>query len=506
MSIVMISSMSHSGREELARSLAQKTGWPILSREELVDQAAEKGIKTGRLEISVIKTPGMSEKLAREKVLYLSFLTAALCEKAREGNLIYHGRAGHLLLPGVTHRLRVGVTAPMEVRVKKAMAKLNISEDKALGYLDQLDEDMDKWIRSIHKTDRREPDQYDLFVNLQNMGVGNAASVICQMAELPDFRTTPASLNLMADQDLAARARLRLAFDDQTGDAELEVRADNGVLTVTYPPRQEINAADITKVLEDLEGCREIQCTMAETNILWVQEDFNPESENFDQIIQLAQRWGAAVELLQYLPLSQAEGAPPEEEAAANDRIKELRPQKAYNGGVEDDSPEPPAVQTGLIRTAEELVAQGRFSGQHTVRGGHEKILETATGGSNYSLVVIGDMFLSKGHSTRTRQTRELTLAIRDRLKAPVIMADEMKSKFLFGKKQALKLVGFSAITVLIYFLVFTNQKPIMNFIGGEMHNDWKLVGSVAVALFVPMVAFLYSTVTGLLLKLINMD
>ena len=49
------------------------------------------------------------------------------------------------------------------------------------------------------------------------------------------------------------------------------------MLTVTYPPRQEINGRGYYQgVLEDLEGCREIQCTMAETNILWVQEDFNP--------------------------------------------------------------------------------------------------------------------------------------------------------------------------------------------------------------------------------------
>lgn len=501
MTIVMISSMSHSGREELAQLLAQKTGWPVLSREELVDQAAVKGIKTGRLEVSVIKSPGMSERLGREKVMYLSFLTAAICEKARQGNLIYHGRSGHMLLPGVTQRLRVGLTVPIEMRVKNAMRDLNISEEKALVYLDQLDEDIAKWIRNIHKVDCFEPSQYDVFVNLENINMGNASTMICQMAEMPDFRPTPAGTKLMEDLYLASRAKLRLGFDERTAQAELEVRADDGVLTVTYSPRQAIAAQDISNALKELEGLREIRFTQAETNILWVQEEFDPKSENFQHINQLAQRWGAAVELLHYVPT-------PDAPSGAPTAIKPGREisQPALTGGVEDDTPEPPEQEAGLIKTAEELIAMGRFSGQQTVHGSHEKILETAMSEGNYSLVVIGDMFLSKGHSTRTRQTRELTLAIRDRLKAPVIMADELKSRFLFGKKQAAKLVLFSALTALVYFIVFSNQGPIMSWVGGEIHQNWKIITSLSVALFVPLVAFLYSTVTGLVLKLINMD
>lgn len=501
MSIIMISSLSHSGRERLARILSQKTGWPVLSREELVDQAAIQGIKTGRLEVSVIKTPGVPERLAREKVLYLAYMTAAICEKARDGNLIYHGRAGHLLLPGVSHRLRIGLTVPLEIRIQNAMATLKISEEKAMVYLDQLDEDLERWIRKIHNMDSREPGQYDFLLNLENMSMGNAATLICQMAEMPDFKPTPAGVKLLQDQYLAAQAKLKLGFDDRTSQIEPEVRADNGILTVTYPPRLKALANDIPVVLEELDGLREIRCTMAETNILWVQEKFNPESENFEHINQLAQRWGAAVELLHYIPLGG--------ELTGSNPVPTVLHRPAgtsYDGGVEDDLPETPNDEAGLIETSEELIALGRFGGQRTVQGSHDRILEAVSTNGHYSLVLIGDMFLSKGQSTRTRQTRELTMAIRDRLKAPVIMVEEMKSRFLFGPKQAIKLAGFSALTLLIYFLVFSNQWPIMNLLGGEPHEKWKLVTSVCLALFVPLVAYIYSSVTGLLLKLINID
>ncbi len=129
----------------------------------------------------------------------------------------------------------------------------------------------------------------------------------------------------------------------------------------------------------------------------------------------------------------------------------------------------------GLTRTQEALVNLGRSGGRHTICGGYEKILEAAfRAPAHYNLVVIGDMFLSKGHSTRTRKTRELAMAIRDRLKAPVITADELKSRFLFGKKQAASLLGLLALVVVIYLLVFTHQKAVLTFLNGPLHQDYK--------------------------------
>ncbi|MFZ1202584.1 MAG: cytidylate kinase-like family protein [Desulfobacterales bacterium] len=506
MAIVMISSLYQAGREELARALGRKTGWPVVSREDLLDRAREAGIKVGRLEVSVIKTPGAHEKLAREKELYLAFLTASLCEKARQGDVIYHGRAGHLLLPGVSHRLRVGLTAPREVRVKRTAQTLHLSLEKAETYIAQLDEDHARWIHYIHRVDSRDPHQFDVSFNLENIGLSNAAGILCAMAELPDFRPTPASSKLLDDLNLASGAKLRLALDERTRPGDLQVQADGGVVTVTYPPHEEAIGRDIPLVLADMPGCREIQCTMAETNILWVQERFEATSDNFQQILQLAQRWGAAVELLRLIP---AEEPPidPEGAAAMNDSGFG-RPQCALadDGGVEDDGPPMDADDGGLGRTEEELVSRGRCGGRHAVCGGTDKILERVQGRGQYALVVIGDMFLSKGHSTRTRRTRELALSIRDRLKAPVITADELKSRFLFGKRQAVTLVGFLALLVLIYVLVFTHQAPVMSFLSGPLHQNYRWLSLVAMILFIPFIAYIYGTVTGLALKIINID
>jgi len=505
MPIVLISSSPHGVGQELARELERKTGWPMFSREQLVEQTHDQGIKLSRLETSIVKSPVIPEKLAHEKEIYLAFITAKLCENAKDGNLIYSGRAGHLLLPGVSHRLRVGLGVPRQMRVDNVVRDLRLSPEKAAEYIDQIDEDIEKWIRFVHRQDAKDPEQYDIYFNLQNMSLANASVLLCDTAELPDFKPTPASTKRLDDLYLAARARLKLAEDERTRALDLGVRAVSGVVTITYMPRQEAAAQSISQALQDLEGCRENVCTMAETSLLWIQETFDPQSESFKQVTRLAQRWGAAVELLRVVPHSSDAPAP------AAEPIREEPPaaktaSQGYTGGVEDDDAEAPVDDGGLAATQEELVAIGRSAGGFTVCGGTQEIIEAVKGNSHYSLVILGDLFLDKGPETRKRQTRELGVTLRERLKAAVITVDELQSRFMFGKKQAFKALLYAAVIVCLYTLVFHFQEPILNFLGGELHAKWRWVGAFAVALFVPLVAYAYSTVTGVLLKLIDID
>jgi hypothetical protein len=245
---------------------------------------------------------------------------------------------------------------------------------------------------------------------------------------------------------------------------------------------------------------------MAETNILWVQERFDPKSENFVRIIRLAQRWGAAVELMRLIPQDEAPAGAAGFDGEPDFNYGRRECALADDGGVQDDDPERAMDDGGLDRAEEELVDVGRFGGRYTVCGGYDQVLARVQSSGRYTLVVIGDMFMSKGHSARTRQTRELALNIRDRLKAPVITADELKSQLLFGKRQAASLLGYLVLTVFIYATVFANQQAVLDFLGGSLHQNYKVLAAVAVAVFSPLLAFVYGNVSGLTLKIINVD
>ena len=57
-----------------------------------------------------------------------------------------------------------------------------------------------------------------------------------------------------------------------------------------------------------------------------------------------------------------------------------------------------------------------------------------------------------------------------------------------------------------LYGLVFTHQNAVIEFLNGAYHQHYKWVGSIAVFIIVPIIAYIYGTVTDLALKLINVD
>ncbi len=505
MPIVLITSPPHGLGQVLAQNLADKTGWPLYSRDQLVEEAHTQGIKLSRLEASIIKSPVISEKLAWEKELYLSFVIDTLFKRINNGNLIYSGRSGHFLFSGVPHVLRVGLGIPMELRIDNVSKQLGLSSEKSMDYLKSLDSDIEKWVRYIHREQANDPSHYDLFLNIGNLSLANASELLGNTAELADFHLTDKSMSQLEDLHMAARARLHLARNKETAGLNLGVRARNKVVTVTYMPRQEAAATSISSALQNLEGCRENLCTMAETNILYLQENFDPKTSNFSQVTQLAKRWGAAVELLRLIP----------KEEVDNNLQEDVKPEplspnhkdgSTYTGGVEDDGPQINTDDGGLSEALEELVAMGRSAGGYTVAGAGREIINTVKENNNYSLVILGDLFLSKGPQASTRLTRELGLTLHDKLRTPVINITELESQYLFGKAQAFKLLIFTLIVIGVYSLVFSFQKPILNVLGGDLHEKWKWAASFGVALFVPFIAYSYGTVSGLILKLIDID
>ena len=519
MQVICISRGSRSGGRELAEQLAAKLDYACLGREELNEAATREGIQVGKLEMAMVRPGIFSERLALERDQYLAFTTAYLCDKAMEGGLVYQGRTGHFLLPGVSHVLKVRVLADQEYRIKGVMRDLGLERGKARRYVDDVDEDRRRWVRSVYAVSWEDAANYDLVLNLAQVSMENAATVLMNMAQLPDFQMTPASRRSMEDLRLGAKARTMLAQDERSHGASVKVRADSGVVNVTYLPQDARLAQIIPEVCRDLPGARDIRVTMAMTNLLWIQEEFQPHSELYDEVVELATKWNAAVELIR--PAPEEESPAPQEEALAQTGGEAASvTTREYEGGIEADVAEGEAANGGLKDTLDELARLGRSGGGRVVYGDPNQLVDTLDRSIPYTLVVLGDLFLSKGHAARLRATRDLRSFLSDRIKAPVVTADELGGQYFFGKRDMARTAAFLVLTLAVYFLVFTHQEPILGFLA---HSGWyagaiedtflsrfgwmsKLVVSLVVFLFVPLVAYSYGTVARAVLKLIRME
>jgi hypothetical protein len=339
------------------------------------------------------------------------------------------------------------------------------------------------------------------------------------MAQLPDFQMTPASRRSMEDLRLAAKARTMLAQDERTHTASVKVRADGGVVNVTYLPQDAGLAQTIPEVCKDLPGARDIRVTMAMTNLLWIQEEFQPHSELYEEVVELATKWNAAVELIRPAP---EEESPAAEEGTLEKAVGEAGrlASREYDGGIEEDVGEEELANGGLKDTLDELARVGRSGGGRVVYGDPNQLVDTLDRSVPYTLVVLGDLFLSKGHAARLRATRDLRSFLGDRIKAPVVTADELGGQYFFGGRDILRTAVFLVLALAAYFLVFTYQEPVLGFL---VHSGWyaeavedtflsrfdwmsKLVVSLVVFLFVPFVAYSYGSVARAVLKLIKME
>lgn len=510
MQIVCVSRGSYSRGKELSESLASKLGYQCIGREELIEAAIQRGIAVAKLEAAMLKPHVFTERLVLEKEHYLAFGAVYLLDRLKEGSLVYHGRVGHLLLPGISHIFRIRVVADPEYRINYVMQHLNLDRERAKRYVEDVGGDIKRWVKVFHDVDWDVALQYDVILNLEQMNVGNASAALCTMAQLPEFQPTPASLKIKDDLLLASRARLALAEHEDTCRAPFKVRADNGVVSVTYVPQQMAEPDPILRVLERLEGIEQIVCTKAQSNILWIQERFDPSAETFQDLVSLAQKWDAAVEMLRFRAAD--EDVSEVENHAILDKIP-AHQSKEYNGGIEDDEEEPataggdgqPAEDGGMREAMNQLIELGRSAGGSSVRASPRRLIEAIDLAVDHSLVVVGDVFLSKGRAAQIRMARELTGTLHDQLKVPVVLADDLKQQFLFGPRQLVQLVVCFLLAAVIYVVVFTHQEKVLQFLHGET-TQAKILAAVCVFSLVPTVAYLYGTAARLFLKLLRIE
>lgn len=504
MQVICVSRGTFAGGKELAEKLASKLGYECLGREELTDAATRAGIPVGKLEMSVVANRPLSEAMAIEKERFLAFLTATLCERAVDQSLVYHGRTGHLVLPGVAQVLRVRVIQDWDQRITSVMDRLDLSREKARKYIEEVDEDRRRWIRTLYNIDWQDPKHYDSVINLSHINVDNAASSLVSLAGLPEFQMTPATRRAMEDLLLASRCRLAIGADERTYSMGVQVKAERGQVSVTYLPRDARTANHIPEVLKEIDGIEELLCTMATTNILWVQEKFDPKGAALPQVLEIASKWNAAVEMVQ---LTEGEGGP----EAAREVGAEAGPtqpvESEEHGGILDDSAgdDESHLEEGVRETRGGLIASGRAGGYHHVYGGARQLLSSLDRTTPYSLVVVGDVFLSKAASTRKRLAREMVGYLSDNLRVPVIGVDELKTRFLFGPAQWLRLFVYAALALLLFSLVITNQKEVLAFMTREGRH-YRILSTAALLIFVPVFAYVYGNFARYLLRLFRLD
>jgi cytidylate kinase len=228
MSIIAISRGTYSGGTELATCLHRQLRYSLVSREIVAEAAQTYGVSETRLVEALETSPGLLGRFVHDRRRYLTFVRVALCERAAHDNMVYHGHAGHFLLPGIRHVIRVRLIAPMAFRIAKLRERNDLEGQDPVAYIERVDRERAKWTGLLYGADWQDPRLYDLTVNLEHVDIEGACQSVVSLDSRPVFQADEASRQAMADLLLASRVAATLAADPETAHAEVDVRARAG--------------------------------------------------------------------------------------------------------------------------------------------------------------------------------------------------------------------------------------------------------------------------------------
>jgi cytidylate kinase len=263
MAIITISRGTFSGGLILAEKLAEKLGYRCVGREEIVETAARKyGVSEEKLLKAMLKGPSPLRRFTYEREEYLAYVQAVLCEDAKNDNMVYHGNAGHFLLKGVPHVLRVRIVAPMAQRIKFVVERQQLLPDEAVKYIEKIDKQRINWTKFLYGVDWRSPELYDIVFNLENENISFIVSMIEHAVQQEPFKATPEAQRAMDNLTLSSLIRAAIASNPQTRDASITIAADGDKVRIQGKAKTQEVVDTITRMAFTVLGVKEVDNTV----------------------------------------------------------------------------------------------------------------------------------------------------------------------------------------------------------------------------------------------------
>ena len=212
MAIITISRGCFSHGKEIAERVAESLGYECVSREVLIEAAHIFDVSEKELIRSLHDGPTILERMTHGREKYLSYIQVALLEHIEKDNIVYHGHAGHLLLPKISHVLKVRVIAELDERVELLQQKEKFSKEEALAFIREDDRQRAKWTHYLYGTEIGDPSLYDMVLNIGRLKIKNACEIICTVARSETYKATAESRK--AVENLAISSHVKVALQD----------------------------------------------------------------------------------------------------------------------------------------------------------------------------------------------------------------------------------------------------------------------------------------------------
>lgn len=254
--IAMTQEMATLGKD-VALGVAEKLGLQLV-RHEVGDMVAGRmQVKKGLIRrIREGKASRIEKWSADEKTISI-FTAEEVFDLAVKGNVLIRGWGATLLLRSVPHIPCIRVCAPLEVRVKRLMERLETDDEDLARHEIEIDDAARAARMGEHfNVTWGDPTLYDLTLNTERVSIAACVDEVVKLAQSPGFQETAQSRQLVADLALQAKALAALKADSRTAGIDIAVEVKDGRVSARGIVVDDREKSLVKEVLQSLPGAK----------------------------------------------------------------------------------------------------------------------------------------------------------------------------------------------------------------------------------------------------------
>jgi cytidylate kinase len=259
MAIIAMSRELGSWGTLIGTAVAKELGYEYIYQDITSEAARDYEVVEEQLIRVVERAPGILEKLKGDFRRYQAFVQAQVYKAAQKDNVVLIGRWSTLLLKDINHALRVRVTAPESVRANRVMEMMRVGMAKALEMVRENDLERGGRMDHVYGVDWKAAHLYDLVLNTEKVSVQAAAEAVANLARREEYRTTEDSKRKLDDLALASSIRAELKSHRSTRDADVDIQAGNGEVTLMGVVLSDAEKKAVEKTVHSVKGVRKVE-------------------------------------------------------------------------------------------------------------------------------------------------------------------------------------------------------------------------------------------------------
>jgi cytidylate kinase len=245
---------------EVAKKVADRLGYRLIDTATIEEKAQEIGLLESVAEIDE-KAPSFFKRIfSQQPNINLARLYSIIYEFGRQGDTVFLGRGGHMLLRNFRCALHIHVTASFETRIRNLVER-GYEKKSVQRAIEMSDRDRSGFMRFAFGVSWSNSRIYDLVMNMDKLGIDSAVEVVISAAQSGGIKDcSKESLEVLGRYALISKAETAIVTSGISNGFNAIVSVsieESGKLQlsgIVYDKESKDRAEEVVKKIEGIEG------------------------------------------------------------------------------------------------------------------------------------------------------------------------------------------------------------------------------------------------------------